>query len=295
MLANISNPGCSIKWDGFNGKNINYVTSAGDYFFDIEYINDCVCKRVPMMKVYLTPSNQPQSAWVRFDNPSRPNKINPLVSCCREDITLDQNTYDASTCRTLEQNSASGALPHLQGPITFKSRNSITITSGIKLKGAITFKATNNIVISKGVILTGPAMTFIGKNIIIASGVLRGGIDLRTEIMPTDCPVQMMRDEETEEDITFLKINNISNKESLMGFSLSPNPTNDVLTLSANNEISEGAILNVYDLQGKILINRTVNTPTKNIYFDVSEYNKGIYFLKITDKEFSETLKFIKQ
>jgi hypothetical protein len=206
MLVNISNPGCSIKWDGFlNGGNNNYITSAGDFFFDIEYINDCVCKRVPNFKVFLTPSNQPQSAWVRFDNPSQPNKVNPLVSCCREDITLDQNTYDASTCRTLEQNSANGALPHLQGPITFKSRNSITITSGIKLKGAITFKATNNIVISKGVVLTGPAMTFIGKNIIIASGVLRGGIDLRTEIMPTDCPVQMIRDEETDSYSRFEK------------------------------------------------------------------------------------------
>jgi Secretion system C-terminal sorting domain len=296
MLFSVTNPECTAKWDGFiQGTNTPFTTIAGTYFFDIEFVNDCGCKRITR-QVEAVVSPQPTSLWVRSDNPSRPNKINPLVNCCREDLTLDLNTYDASVCRTLEQNfAASGNQFHLQGPITFKSRNSITVTSGIKLKGAITFKATNNIVISKGVELIGPAMTFIGKNIIIASGVLRGGIDLKTEIMPTDCPVQMMRSNETDDDITFLKMNNISNKESALGFSLSPNPTNDVLTLNANNDISEGAIFSIYDLQGKVLTNRTVNTPTKNIYFDVSEYNKGIYFIKITDKEFSETLKFIKQ
>ena len=72
---------------------------------------------------------------------------------------------------------------------------------------------------------------------------------------------------------------------------LFPNPAGNKITLSGNHLTNESN-LTVFDITGKKLGNFTQNEPTKS--HDISYLSKGIYFLKIADKNYNKTIKFIK-
>jgi hypothetical protein len=78
-------------------------------------------------------------------------------------------------------------------------------------------------------------------------------------------------------------------------FDISPNPTNDFITISKLNEIADDFSLTIFDAQGKEIFTRN-NIVTKNsIKFDVSEYPNGIYFLQLKNNKVLLNKKFIKQ
>jgi hypothetical protein len=67
-------------------------------------------------------------------------------------------------------------------------------------------------------------------------------------------------------------------------FTIYPNPPSNLLYISSKNNIES---LEISDLNGKQLIKKAgVNSV------DISELSKGIYFIKLNDKE---TFKFIKK
>jgi hypothetical protein len=71
-------------------------------------------------------------------------------------------------------------------------------------------------------------------------------------------------------------------KEYSDNFNISvyPNPTKGRFTLSLSNEPAQNAIVNIYNLQGKLLISKIYrNTSISTI--DLSSHPKGIYLAKI--------------
>lgn len=90
----------------------------------------------------------------------------------------------------------------------------------------------------------------------------------------------------------FSEINELNSNEVL--FNISPNPVNDILTLTLLNQISASTRLSIYDTFGKLATETLV--LNQNIYqLDLSSLPNGIYFIKIdTDKSKPVMKKFIK-
>jgi len=81
-------------------------------------------------------------------------------------------------------------------------------------------------------------------------------------------------------------INEISNNS----VSLFPNPVTNELTI---NNIRKNSIIAIYDLNGRLLINKIAKSPIEKI--DVSSLSNGVYLIKVTDKKTNKTNKFVKQ
>ncbi len=72
--------------------------------------------------------------------------------------------------------------------------------------------------------------------------------------------------------------------------SIFPNPVVNELTI---NNVTQNAIILIYDLNGRLLINKTARTTTEKI--NVSSLINGIYSIKVVDKKKNRINNFIKQ
>ena len=61
-----------------------------------------------------------------------------------------------------------------------------------------------------------------------------------------------------------------------------PNPTVDLLTLSINNAIVNNQIVKVYDLNGKVILQKELIQNETQI--DFSQFNAGVYLFNVFDK-----------
>lgn len=77
---------------------------------------------------------------------------------------------------------------------------------------------------------------------------------------------------------------------SIIGFNLYPNPTTDILNMSANENIDQVA---VYDLLGRKVMEQNLNAA--NSQMDVSVLSAGTYILKVTSGNTQGSYKFIKR
>lgn len=66
-------------------------------------------------------------------------------------------------------------------------------------------------------------------------------------------------------------------------FTISPNPTSGILNISIQDNISGDGILEFYDNAGRL--KKTIKIYDKNTIVDISEFNSGMYFIKIKDKK----------
>ena len=74
-------------------------------------------------------------------------------------------------------------------------------------------------------------------------------------------------------------------------FKIYPNPANDYVTIELN-AINTSSKLEVYDIQGKvILVNNNINS--ESIQLNISEFNSGLYFIKVSNSGASEIQKLI--
>ncbi|MEW5677113.1 T9SS type A sorting domain-containing protein [Flavobacterium enshiense] len=79
--------------------------------------------------------------------------------------------------------------------------------------------------------------------------------------------------------------------QNIMGIKVYPNPTKDVLNISANYEISS---LKIYDMLGKCALDKELNFT--NGQLDISKLNEGCYTAKITfNNNTVQNVKIIKQ
>jgi hypothetical protein len=81
--------------------------------------------------------------------------------------------------------------------------------------------------------------------------------------------------------------------EDSSSFLLYPSPTNSVLTVQIKRAITNGKI-HIYNLLGKEIYVQSINSVNAFL-IDVSKFNNGLYFIKISSLEGSETKRFIKQ
>ena len=84
-----------------------------------------------------------------------------------------------------------------------------------------------------------------------------------------------------------LSINEFELDDSIGVF---PNPSNDIITIKSNTNISS---LEIYDLQGRIVSTRVVDENSSTI--DISSLKSGVYFFKIKTELGAKVEKVIKQ
>ncbi|MFI1744340.1 T9SS type A sorting domain-containing protein [Thalassobellus sediminis] len=65
-------------------------------------------------------------------------------------------------------------------------------------------------------------------------------------------------------------------------FKAYPNPTSSNITIKAKNGFTVGATLNVYDVRGRILLNKTLSSSSNVVNF--SSLPSGSYFVKVSNK-----------
>ncbi len=73
-------------------------------------------------------------------------------------------------------------------------------------------------------------------------------------------------------------------------FNYYPNPATDHITVNSNLVINS---IQLYDMQGRVLISKKLDATTTTI--DVSNYSKGVYFLKVNSANGEKTKKIIKE
>lgn len=86
----------------------------------------------------------------------------------------------------------------------------------------------------------------------------------------------------------------LSTKDSKLtnAFSISPNPGRDKLSLRLS-KMSNNTTVEVFDVLGKKIYTDRVNTMTKTV--SVSQWNNGVYLVRLTTNEGTQTKRFVKQ
>ncbi len=79
-------------------------------------------------------------------------------------------------------------------------------------------------------------------------------------------------------------------ENSAVDFTVSPNPSSNKVTISG--ELSIDATATIVDRSGRILLTSAVSNGTS---LDISSFDSGLYFLKITDKGTSTTKSIVKK
>lgn len=75
-----------------------------------------------------------------------------------------------------------------------------------------------------------------------------------------------------------------------------PNPTPDYLNIEwkAESESSEKMTIQLIDMQGKVLVEKTANSLTESLKLDLRSYKKTQYILQIKEGKAVKTYKIIK-
>jgi hypothetical protein len=77
-----------------------------------------------------------------------------------------------------------------------------------------------------------------------------------------------------------------------MGFSLSPNPANDVATLTFNLSKATDLKLEVLNEAGQLMFRKPLQgVQTSSIDFDTKDWGSGAYFIHLTDVKGVKELK----
>ena len=84
-------------------------------------------------------------------------------------------------------------------------------------------------------------------------------------------------------------INNLTNNN--YEINVFPNPANEIIAVSYKQSANSNVNISIYDVVGKLVY--TENTTSKNSNINTSNLNDGIYFLKLTGKDFNTTEKLV--
>ena len=77
-------------------------------------------------------------------------------------------------------------------------------------------------------------------------------------------------------------------------FELVPNPSNSNVTINFSSESGEKYSLKIYDNLGRIISHQIHSSLGKDIVIDVSQYDKGIYLINVSDGKITHTKKLVK-
>ena len=87
---------------------------------------------------------------------------------------------------------------------------------------------------------------------------------------------------------TLNTVSNINNESSFFGF---PNPTENKIAITNNLESGQNATLEVFDINGKRVIQKNVTGGNSEITIDATELSSGVYIYKLN----GQTNRFIKR
>ncbi len=76
-----------------------------------------------------------------------------------------------------------------------------------------------------------------------------------------------------------LVITNVEEQFLEQKFSVFPNPTRDMLVIEGKDEMAEPFKIDLYDINGKLLLQKDMSTERETI--DLSAFSKGSYILQI--------------
>lgn len=83
------------------------------------------------------------------------------------------------------------------------------------------------------------------------------------------------------------------NDLAIDNYKLYPNPATNIVNLKFNQSLDNEIEINVFSIQGKLVINTTKQLQNKSSQLDISSLKSGLYFLKISDGEHTSTKKLI--
>lgn len=76
-------------------------------------------------------------------------------------------------------------------------------------------------------------------------------------------------------------------------FKINPNPANDFLKISLTQLNVDGVTIEVFDVLGKRILKQKLSKIKSSIA--VSNWKSGLYLVKVSSKEFSQTKRFLKR
>lgn len=80
------------------------------------------------------------------------------------------------------------------------------------------------------------------------------------------------------------------NEFSELDIQLYPNPSSDVVTITSKQVMDS---VSIYDIKGRLV--EEVGLNSSNIIFNIDYLQSGVYFVKVTSDNLTETLKFVKK
>ncbi|MFI1770866.1 T9SS type A sorting domain-containing protein [Thalassobellus citreus] len=78
-------------------------------------------------------------------------------------------------------------------------------------------------------------------------------------------------------------------------FSITPNPANNLVTLSFGKVNANNISVNIYNIQGKQILKASKTLQNKSVTLDVSHLKSGLYFLKVSIDDSEVVKKLIKE
>jgi hypothetical protein len=74
----------------------------------------------------------------------------------------------------------------------------------------------------------------------------------------------------------------------------SPNPTSDVVSVTSQGDpiLLKNSAVHVKDMTGKLILEKTIDKSDFSI--DMTTFNKGVYFLTISNSEVKTSIKVVK-
>jgi len=98
--------------------------------------------------------------------------------------------------------------------------------------------------------------------------------------------------QETTEFCVDTILTNIKLLQENLGFTIAPNPTAGQFQLISKSNQKPQGIVEIYNLNGQLL--NSFNISESRQMIDISDYNSGIYLLKIIDSNTSQVLRIVK-
>ena len=79
--------------------------------------------------------------------------------------------------------------------------------------------------------------------------------------------------------------------------SVYPNPTSDYINIEFDIKNKSDVLIQLCDINGRILLNETINSTENNKQYDFNIFSTGMYFLRISSEKdnYSETYKIQKK
>ena len=88
-------------------------------------------------------------------------------------------------------------------------------------------------------------------------------------------------------------ISGIGNGVETLAFEIFPNPANDKFKVQSQKFNVEDAKIEIYDLNGRKLLEKQIKTESETIEIDVSHLRSGVYFCKVITEKANATKKLI--